>query len=121
MSKVTEELTRIREILEEGQSGEGGGFKTAKVTITYDESTGIVIINLPYIDEDGCIYGTAIVDAGDSREYTVPLGEHGACLTLQDKSAYYLTDLEGSVVKWISDAIITGDCSVVIRNAEVPK
>lgn len=117
---LAEEICAIRELVQDGKGG--GGFKTAKVRITYDDNTGIVVINLPHIDEqDACIYGAVIAGAGESRECTVPLGENGTYLTLQDSSIYYLTDLEGSIENQMGGALITGDCSVVIRYAEAPK
>lgn len=126
MSKVTEELTRIREILEEGQSGGGGGssdLSLANVTIKTNDESGVDLDNIVFLDEHPAgLPVTASFQAGLSIEsgspltVKVPLYKGIAIMHILDGLEVIVDSGSAEATEFAGayDVFISGDCTLKV-------
>lgn len=120
MSNLTAEVTRIREILEEGQGGGGEGssdFSTAQVTVVNDAGTSSLTVAIPFIDTDENASCADIVFNRDimEREITVPLYKGVAVATASGAYEFEVTSGDAETVEsnW-AKVYIHGDCVLTV-------
>lgn len=126
MSKVTEELTRIREILEEGQSG-GGSNDVTTATVTVSNGTGAtsITVNIPILGGDsyaqGDYAGAGILFNRDvtEREVTIPLYKGCAVATVNSTYEFEVTSGNAEIDETRSFRVyIHGDCELNVLRSE---
>lgn len=126
MSKVTEELTRIREILEEGQSGGGGGdsdLSLANVTFKTNDDSAVNLDNIVFLDEHpaglpipASFQAGISIESGSPLTVKVPLYKGIAFMHIPDGLEAIVDYGSAEVTEFAGayDVTISGDCTLKV-------